>query len=50
VGQTGSAETATGYYWGEPKLAPHVRAVLERARPAGDERLIQLPRRPRSRS
>lgn len=41
-GKTGSAEAATGYYWGEPKLAPHVRAILARARKAKDERLIQL--------
>lgn len=42
AGQTGSAEAATGYYWGEPRLAPHVRAVLQRAQADGDERLIQL--------
>jgi hypothetical protein len=42
AGQTGAAETATGYYWGEAKLATHVRAILERARAAGDERLMQL--------
>lgn len=42
VGQTGSAEEATGYYWGEKRLAVHVRAILERARTAKDERLIQL--------
>jgi hypothetical protein len=42
VGQTGAAEAATDYYWGEAKLAPHVRAILERAQTAGDERLVQL--------
>ena len=42
AGQTGSAEMATGYYWGEPKLAPHVRAIQERARQGGDDRLVQL--------
>jgi len=42
AGQTGSAEMATGYYWGERRLFPHVRAILERARAEGDERLIQL--------
>ena len=42
AGQTGSAEMATGYFWGEPKLAPHVRAILERARRDGDGRLVQL--------
>jgi hypothetical protein len=41
-GQTGSAEMATGYYWGEPKLNPAVQAVLERARASGDERLVEL--------
>lgn len=42
AGQTGSAEAATGYYWGEVRLAPHVRAILARAREAGDERLAEL--------
>ena len=42
AGQTGSAEMATGYYWGERRLFPHVRAILERARAEGDERLMQL--------
>jgi hypothetical protein len=42
VGQTGSAEEATGYYWGEKRLTAHVRAILEKARAAKDERLIQL--------
>ena len=42
AGQTGSAEMATGYYWGEPRLAPHVRAILARAQQVGDERLVQL--------
>ena len=42
AGQTGSAEVATGYYWGEKSLRPHVSAVLERARTANDERLVQL--------
>ncbi|MFI5208470.1 MAG: hypothetical protein ACHQU8_09805 [Gemmatimonadales bacterium] len=41
-GQTGSAEEATGYYWGDKRLHPHVRAILERAKSAKDERLIQL--------
>jgi hypothetical protein len=42
AGQTGSAEMATGYYWGEPKLNGYVRAMLERARSASDERLVEL--------
>ena len=45
VGDTGSAESATGYYWGEPKLQPHVRRILERARAERDERLTQLAER-----
>ncbi len=45
AGQTGSAEAATGYYWGEVKLVPHVRAVLARAEESGDERLVTLCRR-----
>ena len=44
-GETGSAEMATGYYWGEPKLRPHVERILTRARADGDERLIQLAER-----
>jgi hypothetical protein len=42
VGQTGSAEMATGYYWGEPRLFPAVRAILETARAESDERLVEL--------
>lgn len=44
-GETESAETATGYYWGEPRLHEHVRRILERARAAGDDRLEQLASR-----
>ena len=44
-GDTGSAEMATGYYWGEEKLKPYVREILERERKSGDERLIQLAER-----
>lgn len=44
-GKTGSAEEATGYYWGEPKLHPFVRAILAQAREKKDERLIQLAER-----
>ena len=45
AGETGSAEAATGYYWGEPKLHKHVRRILERARKERDERLEQLAER-----
>lgn len=44
-GDTGSAEMATGYYWGEPRLKPYVQEILERARQEGDERLMQLSER-----
>ncbi len=44
-GDTGDAEKATGYYWGEPRLRPFVERVLAEAETAGDERLEQLARR-----
>ena len=44
-GDTGSAEMATGYYWGEEKLKPYVREILARVEASGDERLIQLAER-----
>ena len=44
-GDTSSAERATGYYWGEPKLRDHVRRILIRAEKTGDDRLEQLARR-----
>ena len=45
TGDTGSAEMATGYYWGEPALKPHVTRILERARRERDDRLEQLAER-----
>lgn len=45
AGDTGSAEAATGYYWGEPRLHEHVRRILLRARAERDERLEQLAER-----
>ncbi len=46
-GDTGAAEMATGYYWGEEKLKPHMQVILERVRaePHADERTIQLAER-----
>ncbi|HJU74264.1 MAG TPA: hypothetical protein VJ717_11000 [Gemmatimonadaceae bacterium] len=44
-GDTESAERATGYYWGEERLRPHVRTILSEALKADDERLVQLARR-----
>jgi hypothetical protein len=45
AGETASAEEATGYRWGEPKLARHVRKILKAAESGGDDRLEQLARR-----
>ena len=45
AGETESAEQATGYYWGEPKLHAHVRKILARAIKSGDDRLEQLATR-----
>lgn len=42
AGDTGSAESATGYYWGERKLRPFVERIRARAENEGDERLAQL--------
>ncbi|HMI55740.1 MAG TPA: hypothetical protein VK494_06110 [Gemmatimonadaceae bacterium] len=44
-GDTGSAESATGYYWGERKLRPFVETIRARAELEGDERLAQLAER-----
>lgn len=44
-GDTESAERATGYYWGEPKLHAHVSRILQRAQDSGDDRLETLARR-----
>ena len=44
-GDTGSAEEATGYYWGEPRLRPHVERILATARSERDERMVQLAER-----
>jgi hypothetical protein len=45
LGDTASAEAATGYYWGDPKLRPRVEQILAEAREDGDERLEQLAER-----
>ena len=44
-GDTGAAEMATGYYWGEEKLKPYVREILSRLDGSPDERLVQLAER-----
>ena len=45
VGDSRSAELATGYRWGEPTLRPHVERILTRARAEQNERLQQLAER-----
>lgn len=45
VNETQLAERATGYYWGEPRLKPHVAEILVEAERAHDDRLEQLARR-----
>jgi hypothetical protein len=45
LGDTASAEAATGYFWGEPGLRPWVERILEEARQDRDERLEQLAER-----
>ncbi len=44
-GDTRSAEVATGCRWGEPRLQPHVQAILEQAIRRGEDRVAQLARR-----
>ena len=45
AGETSSAEDATGYRWGDRRLADHVRRILRAAEASRDERLEQLARR-----
>jgi hypothetical protein len=44
-GDTATAEDATGYRWGDPALAAHVRRLGREAEASGDERLAQLAKR-----
>ena len=44
-GDTASAEDATGWRWGDPALAGHVRRIGRDAEKAGDDRLAQLAQR-----
>jgi hypothetical protein len=44
-GVTGDAEQATGYYWGDAVLKPHVVLIRDEAARSGDERLEQLAAR-----
>jgi hypothetical protein len=45
LGDTASAEAATGFYWGEPGLRALVERILEEAREDQNDRLEQLAER-----
>jgi hypothetical protein len=45
IGDSLSAQEATGYRWGEPKLRPHIEKILAEATSSGNERLAQLAQR-----
>ena len=45
IGNTQSAEAATGYDWGDPALVPHIEALIREAEGLGDERMARLGRR-----
>ena len=45
VGNSYSAEQATGYKWGEEKLKPHVQKLMARAEAEGNERMVTLAQR-----
>lgn len=45
IGNTQSAEQATGYAWGDASLAPHIEALIAEAEEEGDRRQARLGRR-----
>jgi hypothetical protein len=45
VGDSHSAQIATGYEWGSPRLRPHVEHILKQAIEQKNERLQQLAER-----
>jgi hypothetical protein len=45
LGDSLSAEEATGYRWGEARLRAHVERLLAEASASGNERLEQLAQR-----
>ena len=45
AGDSRSAERATGYRWGEPKLVPHVERIRDAAEAEDRPRVAQLARR-----
>jgi hypothetical protein len=44
-GDTAGAESATGYYWGDPALGDPMHQLLLEAEDRGDDRMAQLARR-----
>lgn len=45
AGDSQSAERATGYRWGDPRLEPHMERILAEAEERDDPRTAQLARR-----
>ncbi|MDH4046446.1 MAG: hypothetical protein OEY20_07030 [Gemmatimonadota bacterium] len=45
AGDSYSAQLATGYEWGEPRLRPHVERIRDIAIERGNERLQQIAER-----
>ncbi|WP_420438144.1 hypothetical protein [Candidatus Palauibacter sp.] len=45
IGNTLSAETATGHAWGDPVLGPHIEDLISEAEELGDARMARLGRR-----
>jgi len=45
MGNTQSAEAATGYVWGAPALVPRIEELIREAEEIGDERMARLGRR-----
>ena len=44
-GDTASAESATGYFWGDPALRAEMNQLVDEAMDRGDDRMDQLARR-----
>ena len=44
-GDSRSAESATGYQWGDPMLTSHIEKILKEAEATGEDRVAQLARR-----
>jgi hypothetical protein len=45
AGDTATAESATGYFWGDPALVAEMNQLVDEAADRGDDRLDQLARR-----